>query len=238
MNTLDGWAGAMAMHLVTWLDGRVDASRRGWIVALAAETENIDGGWNKLRWAISGLPLAWSFRRPPAPRVAGAWSTAVNPRLYIAALNRNTADLISYTTTVSLIGIVVVLAVFIMPVFQAMLASAGIALPLATRIVLRVLSGPYFLLGLLLTPLLLHWHAVRSGKPAIAARRALPVVNFLCVVALVGMVSGFVGFLTNLRPVVAAIRASSVVTSPAPSKSSLLPSQQRIQLRERGRLAR
>jgi hypothetical protein len=237
MHILDGWAGTMAMRLVTWLDGRVDASRRGWIAALAAETENIDGGWSKLRWAISGLPLAWSFRRPPVPRVAGAWSTAVNPRLYIAALNRNSADLISYTTTISLIGIVVVLAVFIMPVFQAMLASAGLSLPLAARIVLRVISSPYFVYGVLLTPLLLHWHTVRTGKPAISARRALPVLNFLCVVALVGMITGFVGFLTNLRPVVAAIRASSGVTAPAPSKSSLLPSQQSIQLREHRRLA-
>ncbi len=222
-NFLDGWAAVAANRIVSWLDGRVDASRRDWIAALAAETDEIDSGWGKLRWAASGLPLAWSFRRPPGPRVAGVWSTPVNPRLLLVTLNRNTTALVSYTTTMCLVGIVAVLAVFVMPVFQAMAASVGMPLPLATRLVVLVLSGPYFLFGLLLTPLVLHWRSRRAGKPDIPARRALPVLNFICVVALIGMTSGFVDVLMNFRQVFRAIATSSGWSPPASKTARVLP---------------
>lgn len=222
-NVLDGWAAAAAMRLISWLDGRVDASRRGWIAALAAETDETDSGWGKLRWATNGLPLAWSFRRPPAPRVAGVWSTPVNPRLLLVALNRNKTALVSYTTTACLAGIVFVLVIFVMPVFQSLMAQAGIQLPLATRTVLRVLSSPYFFYGLLLTPLVLHWRSRRTGKPDIPARRALPVLNFIAVLALIGLTSGFVGVLTNVRQVFRAIATNSGWSPPAPTTIHAAP---------------
>lgn len=220
---LDGWAAAVAMRLVGWLDESVDESRRDWIAALAAETDEIDSGWGKLRWAINGLPLAWSFRRPPAPRVAGVWSTPVNPRLLIVALNRNKTALVSYTTTACLVGIVAVLVVFVMPVFQSLMAQSEIQLPLTTRLVLGVLSSWYFFYGLLLTPLVLHWRSRRTGKPDIPARRALPVLNFIAVLALIGLTSGFVGVLMNSRQVFRAIATNSGWSPPAPTTIHAAP---------------
>ena len=235
-DVLDGWAAMTADRLVSWLDGRVDASRRSWIAALAAEMDEIDSGWGKLRWAINGLPLAWSFRRPPGPRVAGVWSTPVNPRLILVALNRNKAAFVSYALTTCLVSIVAVLAIFVMPVFQSMAASVGMPLPPATRLVVLVLSSPYFVYGLLLMPLVLHWRSRRAGRPDIPARLALPVLNFICVVALIGMTSGFVSVFMNFRQVFRAMATSNGWSPPAPKVVPLLPSQQKIRARERGEL--
>lgn len=220
---LDGWAAVVAMRLVGWLDGSVDESRRGWVAALAAETDDIDSGWGKLRWAINGLPLAWSFRRPPGPRVAGVWSTPVNPRLLIVALNRNKTALVSYTTTACLVGIVAVLVIFVMPVFQSWMASGRLSLPLITRLVIGVLSSGYFFYGLLLTPLVLHWHSRQTGRPDIPARRALPVLNFIAVLALIGLTSGFVSFLMNSRQVFRASFINSGWSPPAPTTIHVAP---------------
>ena len=62
---LDRLADSVATRLVDWTCSRVDESRREWTGALSAELAAIDGGWNKLAWAIGGLPLAWLFRRSP-----------------------------------------------------------------------------------------------------------------------------------------------------------------------------
>lgn len=220
---LESWAAVAAMRLLSWLDGRVDVSRRAWITALAAETDDIDSGWGKLWWAINGLPLAWSFRRPPGPRVAGVWSTPVNPRLLLVELQRNKTALVSYTTTACLVGIVFVLAVFVMPVFQAWMDSAEMPFPLVTRLVLRVLSSPYFFYGLLLTPLVLHWRSRRAGKPDVPARLALPVLNLICVVALIGMTSGFVVVLKNSRQIIRASFIRGGWSPPVPTTARVLP---------------
>jgi hypothetical protein len=62
-NALDRLATSASTRLVLWTSARIDDSRREWIDAMAAELAAIEGGWQKLVWAIEGLPLAWSFSR-------------------------------------------------------------------------------------------------------------------------------------------------------------------------------
>lgn len=220
---LDGWATAAAMQLIAWLGGRVDPSRRYWIAALAAETDDIDNGLGKLRWAISGLPLAWSVRRPPAPRVAGFWNTSVDPRQLFAAVYRHRTDVVSLTTTVSLVGIVTFLAIFVMPWFEGVMGQAGFPMPLAARVVLGVLGSPFFAWSLMLLPWLLLWRRVRTGTFGISLQRLLPVVNLVCVMALIGLTSGFVGFLLKSRPVLRSLAEDSGYSRPAPAIPPIMP---------------
>lgn len=220
--TLDGWASAAATQMIAWLEGRVDPSYKEWMAALAAECDDMDGGWRRLRWAMSGLSLAWAYRRPPAPRVAGIWSSSVDPRLVLASLYRSRVDIVALVTTLSLMCLVAVLIIFVMPVFEAMLASADLTMPLAARVVFKVCSAPGFSLAVLLALLLLLYRARKVGSDA-PIRRALPVVNVICVVALVGLTSGIVDFLMNLRPVFRAAATNSGWSPPATTTPRVLP---------------
>lgn len=219
---LDGWASAAAKQMIVWLEGRVDPSYMEWTAALAAECDNLDGGWRRLRWAMSGLPLAWAYRRPPAPRVAGIWSTSVDPRLVLVSVYRSRVDIVAFVTTLSLMCLVAVFIIFVMPVFEAMLASADLTMPLAARVVLKVCSYPAFSYVLLLAPLLLLYRARKVGSDA-PIRRALPVVNVICVVALIGLTSGIVGFLVNARPIFRAAATNSGWSPPATTTPRVLP---------------
>lgn len=80
------WAATLAQRLIGWIGNRVDDSRREWVSALAAEMESVNGGWRKLSWALSGVSIAWSFRRRPLirSRYANDWST----RAVVAVLQR------------------------------------------------------------------------------------------------------------------------------------------------------
>lgn len=220
--TLDGWASAAATQIVVWLEGRVDPSYKEWMAALAAECDDMDGGWRRLRWAVSGLSLAWAYRRPPAPRVAGIWSASVDPRLVLASLYRSRVDIVAFVTTLSLMCLVAVFIIFVMPVFEAMLASTDLTMPLAARVVLKVCGYPGFSYAVLLAPLLLLYRAQKVGSDA-PIRRALPVVNVICVVTLIALTSGIVGFLGNARPVFRAAATNSGWSPPATTTALVLP---------------
>jgi hypothetical protein len=56
---LDQVAARAARGLLAWSARHADASRRGWIVALRHELHQIDGGWNRLAWAVDGLRVVY-----------------------------------------------------------------------------------------------------------------------------------------------------------------------------------
>ena len=60
---LDRLADASARRLLSWLHRRVDPGSREWLDALTAESECADNGWQRLRWALGGVPLVWTISR-------------------------------------------------------------------------------------------------------------------------------------------------------------------------------
>jgi hypothetical protein len=72
-------ADALARHVLNWLHRRVEPGSREWLDALIAESECADDGWQRLRWALGGVPLVWTIDRrnrtnAPAP---GAWGALI-----------------------------------------------------------------------------------------------------------------------------------------------------------------
>ena len=206
---LDRWAESAARRVLAWIAERLDPSYEPWGKALAAEVDDMHSGWSKLRWALSALTLAWSFRRPSTPRVAGTWSYAMNPRIALASLYRNRVDIAAVLTSLGLGLLVVFLIVWVMPPFRGMLASASVPMPLGARVVLGVCRSVEFQAASVVALLALLFKARKAGSDA-PIRRALPVVNLICVVALIGLTSGIVGFLVNLRPVFRAVRPEAI----------------------------
>jgi hypothetical protein len=54
-------ADVFARQLLTWLHRRVEPGSREWLDALTAESECADNGWQRLRWALGGVPLVWNI---------------------------------------------------------------------------------------------------------------------------------------------------------------------------------
>lgn len=58
---LERFADALARQLLSWLHRRVHPGSREWLDALTAESECADNGWQRLRWALGGVPLVWTI---------------------------------------------------------------------------------------------------------------------------------------------------------------------------------
>jgi hypothetical protein len=56
-------ADALAKQLLGWLHRRVDPESREWLDALTAESDCAADGWQRLRWALGGVPLVWTINR-------------------------------------------------------------------------------------------------------------------------------------------------------------------------------
>src|SRR5207245_4233816 len=50
-------ADVLARQLLSWLHRRVEPGSREWLDALTAESECADDGWQRLHWALGGVPL-------------------------------------------------------------------------------------------------------------------------------------------------------------------------------------
>jgi hypothetical protein len=53
----------LARQLLSWLHRRVEPGSREWLDALTAESECADDGWQRLRWALGGVPLVWTINK-------------------------------------------------------------------------------------------------------------------------------------------------------------------------------
>jgi len=56
-------ADVLARRLLSWLRRRVAPGSREWLDALTAESECADDGWQRLRWALGGVPLVWTINQ-------------------------------------------------------------------------------------------------------------------------------------------------------------------------------
>src|SRR5256884_7981372 len=56
-------ADVLARQLLSWLHRRVEPGSREWLDALIAESECADDGWQRLRWALGGVPLVWTINQ-------------------------------------------------------------------------------------------------------------------------------------------------------------------------------
>src|SRR5438309_1773377 len=56
-------ADVLARHLLSWLHRRVEPGSREWLDALTAESECAEDGWQRLRWALGGVPLVWTINQ-------------------------------------------------------------------------------------------------------------------------------------------------------------------------------
>ncbi len=60
---LERLANVLARRLLSWLHRRVEPGSREWLDALTAESECADDGWQRLRWALGGVPLVWTINQ-------------------------------------------------------------------------------------------------------------------------------------------------------------------------------
>src|SRR2546429_6512458 len=92
-------ADVLARQLLSWLHRRVEPGSREWLAALIVESECADDGWQRLRWALGGVPLVWAInhrrkRNQPtpdtirAPTVPGVANNAAIPRRYTGDIPR------------------------------------------------------------------------------------------------------------------------------------------------------
>src|SRR5580704_15650365 len=88
-------ADALARQLLSWLHRRVEPGSREWLDALTAESECADDGWQRLRWALGGVPLVWTINKrrqmnEPARgtianiAVIAGWYAVIIPATYVA----------------------------------------------------------------------------------------------------------------------------------------------------------
>ena len=56
-------ADVLARQLLSWLHRRVAPGSREWLDALTAESQCADDGWQRLRWALGGVPLVWTINQ-------------------------------------------------------------------------------------------------------------------------------------------------------------------------------
>ncbi|HEY2806525.1 MAG TPA: hypothetical protein VGI92_11780 [Gemmatimonadales bacterium] len=56
-------ADVLARQLLSWLHRRVEPGSHEWLDALTAESEYADDGWQRLRWALGGVPLVWTINQ-------------------------------------------------------------------------------------------------------------------------------------------------------------------------------
>jgi hypothetical protein len=56
-------ADVLARRVLSWLHRRVEPGSREWLDALTAESECADDGWQRLRWALGGVPLVWTINK-------------------------------------------------------------------------------------------------------------------------------------------------------------------------------
>jgi hypothetical protein len=60
-DALDRAAGTLAVTLLDGLTARLDPARREWLAAVRIELDEVEGGWQRLLWALGGLRLAWAI---------------------------------------------------------------------------------------------------------------------------------------------------------------------------------
>jgi len=88
-------ADVLARQLLSWLHRRVEPGSREWLDALTAESECADDGWQRLRWALGGVPLVWTINQRGTVRarillgvaniaaIAG-WHAVIIQAIYVA----------------------------------------------------------------------------------------------------------------------------------------------------------
>jgi hypothetical protein len=125
-------------------------------------------------------------------------------------------EIVSVTITMSLISLVVFVTQWVTPLFEWTYAEVGLAMPLGVRLVLGATRFPVLLTVVSVAVLTVIVLRNRGVAPNTVVRRALPFVNLLCVVALVGLTTGAVDFLRHIRPIVRGLaeRQGYVRTSP------------------------
>lgn len=153
----DRAATALADRLLSWLNTRVDPSKREWIAAMTAELEEMNTGWQRLWWVLSGLPLAWTFRpaKVPQPELAVSGSALMTGSSPERGPLASSQDYLAVLTTLLLCVVVLGYSVFLLPVFQAFMISFDQTLDvggvdfatLGTRV--GLLAGLVFLVGAL-----------------------------------------------------------------------------------------
>jgi hypothetical protein len=74
-------ADVLARQLLSWLRRRVEPGSREWLNALTAESECADDGWQRLRWALGGVPLVWTInqRRQTSEPARGTMCARIVP---------------------------------------------------------------------------------------------------------------------------------------------------------------
>jgi hypothetical protein len=186
--SLDTIAVKASAVLIRWISHRLHPSRAEWAEALATEAEHIESGWDKLRWAVNGLPLAWTLHQ--SPEAHGALNMRIRETL--ASLNQRGADLWSAAVSLGLATLMVFFAVIVTPLFMQIAAQFGLPLPLPARIVIVASRNSVTVTVLLALLVVLLWRRGRRDGEHLPIRRLLLTMNVVSVLALAGLTTGLV----------------------------------------------
>ncbi len=189
-NRASAW---LCKRILAWLARRIDASREPWIRAVEAECYEIPGALPRVWWALSAVPMAWTFARSPQSHDAQALGRGMNARMVFEAMRRRRRDIAAFSVTTVLAMLVVILDIFVVPVYRSAMAGMGLGAPIPMRLVTVFMSIAYPAAPVVFLAWLLV-HRVRYPGQGIGLRRALPASNVVLLAILAGMAVGFVQF--------------------------------------------
>ncbi len=124
-HSFDRAATAIATRLLRWLEQHVDVEKREWVGAMTAEFDEMDSGWQRLIWALSGLPLVWSFRptKIAEPELVLSGSSLMTGPSLAVETRSSLRDYFAVLTALLLVVVVVGYIVMLLPVFQSIVSS-------------------------------------------------------------------------------------------------------------------
>lgn len=189
MTTRDGGiVDRVAEHLIALTIRCIHPSRRQWGEALAAEARQLESDWARLRWAVNGLPLAWTLRH--AANHEG--ESSMHIRTTLAAINQRGADPWSVGVTFGLVGLVVFSSVTVVPSVVQFATHYGVALPLPMRMVIGASRNSVAVTVMLVALIALLWRRGRHSGETLPLRRLLVTTNVACVLTLAALTTGVV----------------------------------------------
>jgi hypothetical protein len=202
---LDRLAARAARRLLAWSAARVDGNDRGWLDALAAELEEIEGGGAQLLWAVGALRLVWRGGR------------------------QHTMSRVYRVSPLVLIVLGVTLFAWLALGLAQQYALLAVVVGALTGIGLLVAAPTLIALVLACVKLMSWWLAARhvdqQGVRRAWSRLALA-ASALCLVALVGLglaLNGAVDHLLAQGPATAGVVASAADQSAVEGAIGRLP---------------
>lgn len=190
---LDRFADSAARRLLERLSRGANAETLEWVNALKAESEYVESGWQRFRWALGGVSLVWTINR--------------------SRLMRKRPEVVALVLLVLLTALAAAQQLIVIPVIRAMLVQARVFVSLPARIFLH--TSQYGALAFLAF-VVLTLVALRRLRPAGDRAQQASIMNvasILMVLYILGQASVVVDLARSASKVMQAGRQTSSIGS-------------------------